>query len=208
MVDHPTPEQIEEDNKLQQLYFNEHVDLFKPPLPEGVPERLKATVKASGLRSGDRVLDVGTGTGILITFILEYGPAEVHACDLSENMLQRVKERFPRVITHLCDIRDLQLPDDSLDVVFINACFSNIMDKSKSLDNLYRLLSPQGRLVISHPLGREFIIGLKKHTPFHLDLLPDEAQARELFERHGFEIVSFRDEPLFYIFVAVTTKQG
>jgi hypothetical protein len=81
------------------------------------------------------------------------------------------------------------------------------MDKSRSLNNLYRLLSRKGRLIISHPLGRDFIIELKKHTPLHLDLLPDEAGARGLFERHGFEIVSFRDEPLFYIFVAVTTKQ-
>ena len=80
------------------------------------------------------------------------------------------------------------------------------MDKSKSLDNLYRLLRRKGRLVVSHPMGRDFIVELKKHTPFYLDLLPDEPGARGLFERHGFEIVSFRDEPLFYLFVAETTK--
>ncbi|MHC1727016.1 MAG: class I SAM-dependent methyltransferase [Syntrophobacteraceae bacterium] len=208
MADHPTPEQIEEDNKLQQRYFNENVDLFRPPLPKGVPERLKETVKAASLQRGERVLDVGTGTGILIPYILKYKPSEIHACDLAENMLRRVKGRFPQVITHRCDVRDLPLPDDSLNVVFINACFSNIMDKAKTLDNLYRLLSPKGRVVISHPLGRDFIIELKKHTPFHLDLLPDEAGARGLFEPHGFEIISFRDEPLFYIFIAETTKQG
>jgi len=207
MTDRLTQKQIEEINRLQKKYFNDKVDLFEAPLPKGVPERLKTTVKASGLRSGERVLDVGTGTGILIPYILKYRPSEIHACDLAENMLRRVKGRFPYVITHLCDVRDLLLPDDSLDVAFINACFSNIMDKSKSLNNLYRLLSRKGRLIISHPLGRDFIIELKKHTPLHLDLLPDEAGARGLFERHGFEIVSFRDEPLFYIFVAVTTKQ-
>jgi SAM-dependent methyltransferase len=207
MTDRPTPQQIEEDNKLQQRYFNENVDLFKPPLPKGVPERLRATIKASHLQRGERVLDVGTGTGILIPYILKYRPFEIHVCDLAENMLQRVKGKFPQVITHLCDVRDLQLPDDSLDVVFINACFSNIMDKSKTLDNLYRVMSHKGRLVISHPLGRDFITELKKHTPFHLDLLPDEAGAKGLFEQHGFKIVNFSDEPLFYIFVAVTTKQ-
>ena len=206
MADRIKKEQVEEVNKLQQSYFNENVDLFEPPLPTGVPERLKATIKASRLQRGERVLDVGTGTGILIPYILKYGPSKIHACDLAENMLRRVKEKFPQVITHLCDVRDLTLPDDSLDVVFINACFSNIMDKSKSLDNLHRLLRRKGRLVISHPLGRDFIIELKKHTPFHLDLLPDEAGATGLLDRHGFKIVSFRDDPLFYIFVAETTK--
>lgn len=207
MADRLTTEQVEEVNRLQQRYFNENVDLFEPPLPRGVTGRLRATIQASGLRRGETVLDVGTGTGILIPYILKCRPSEIHACDLAENMLQRVKEKFPRVITHLCDVKDLPMPSDSLDVAFINACFSNIMDKSKSLDNLYRLLRRKGRLIVSHPLGRDFIIELKKHTPLHLDLLPDEAGARGLFERHGFEIVSFRDEPLFYIFVAVTTKQ-
>ncbi len=122
-------------------------------------------------------------------------------------MLRRVKKKFPQVITHLCDVGDLQLSDDSLDLAFINACFSNIMDKSKCLSNLYRLLRRKGRLVVSHPLGRDFIVELKKHTPFQLDLLPDEAGAKGLCERYGFRIISFKDEPLFYIFVAETTKQ-
>jgi ubiquinone/menaquinone biosynthesis C-methylase UbiE len=207
MAESLTPEQMEEVNRLQKRYFNENVDLFEPPLPKGVPERLKATVRASRLRRGERVLDVGTGTGILIPYVLKYGPSEIHACDLAEKMLRRVKEKFPQVIAHLCDVGGLQLPDDSLDVAFINACFSNIMDKSKGLNNLYRLLRRKGRLVVSHPLGRDFIVELKKHTPFHLDLLPDEAGAIGLCERHGFKIVRFSDEPLFYIFVAETTKQ-
>ncbi len=206
MTDRFTLGQIKEMNELQRRYFNENVDLFEPPLPKGVPERLKTTVKASGLQAGEKVLDVGTGTGILIGYILKYRPSEIHACDLAENMLERVRQKFPRVITHLYDIKDLPLPDDSLDVAFINGCFSNILDKSKSLKNLYRLLRNNGRLVISHPLGRSFIAELKQHTPFHLDLLPDEVEARDLLERHGFEMVEFRDEFAFYLVVAKTKK--
>ena len=107
MADRLTTEQIEEVNELQQRYFNENVDLFEPPLPKGVTGRLKATIKAGRLRRGEKVLDIGTGTGILIPYILEYGPSEIHACDLAENMLRRVKEKFPRVITHLCERQGL-----------------------------------------------------------------------------------------------------
>jgi SAM-dependent methyltransferase len=203
-----TPEEIEAANALQEGYFDENVDLFEPPLPEGVPEHLAAIVRACRLQPGERMLDVGTGTGILIPYILQYRPSEIHACDLSENMLRRVRRKFPQVIAHHCDVRTLLLPDDSLDAAVINACFSNIVDKARSLDNLYRLLCRKGRLIISHPLGRDFIIELKKHTPLHLDLLPDEGDARRLLEQHGFEIVSFRDEPQYYLLVAVTTKKG
>ncbi len=201
-----TPEKIAEMDKLQRRYFNENVDLFEPPLPTGVPERLDATVKAGRIGRGDRVLDVGTGTGILISYLLKRGPSEIHACDLAENMLRRVREKFPGVITHLCSVSDLELPDDSLDAAFINACFSNILDKAACLGNLHRILRPKGRLVISHPMGREFIVELKKHTPFHLDLLPEEAGARELLGRHGFETVTFRDDPLFYLVVSEKEK--
>jgi SAM-dependent methyltransferase len=206
MAEGLTPEEMEEVNRLQRSYFNENVDLFEPPLPKGVPERLKAIVNAGRLRRGERVLDVGTGTGILIPYIMKHGPSEIHACDLAEKMLRRVKREFPQVMTHLCDVGNLQLPDASLDVVFINACFSNIVDKSKCLDNLHRLMRGKGRLVVSHPLGRGFIAELKKRAPFHLELLPDEADARVLCERHGFSVVSFIDERHLYILVAESTK--
>ena len=88
-------ETIRRINELQREYFNRRVNVFEPPLPEGVPERLKEIVAAGQIGPGDAVLDVGTGSGILIPYMLDYNPSEVHACDLAENMLQRVKEKFP-----------------------------------------------------------------------------------------------------------------
>ena len=182
------------------------MDLFEPPLPEGVPQRLRHIIRAGAIRAGESVLDVGTGTGILIPYIMEFAPSEIHVCDLAEKMLTRVKDKFPHVITHLCDVGDLDLPEDSLDVVFINGCFSNIVDKAKSLDRLYRLLRPKGRLIISHPLGREFIVELRKHAPFPLELLPDEIEARDLLQKHGFRMAHYRDEPAFYLVQAESNK--
>jgi cyclopropane fatty-acyl-phospholipid synthase-like methyltransferase len=56
-------------------------------LPEGVPERLKRIVASARLVKGDAVLDVGTGTGILVPLIQAYEPEVIFACDLSEAML-------------------------------------------------------------------------------------------------------------------------
>jgi SAM-dependent methyltransferase len=206
MTDQPSPDELRAINALQRDYFNRNVDLFEPPLPEGVPERLGQIIQAAAIQAGESVLDVGTGTGILIPHILEFAPLEVHVCDLAEKMLSRVKDKFLHAVTHLCDVGDLDLAQDSLDVVFINGCFSNIVDKAKSLDHLYRLLRPKGRLIISHPLGREFILELRKHAPFPLDLLPDEVAARDLLQTHGFKLVHYRDEPAFYLVQAESNK--
>lgn len=194
---------IREINEEQREYFNRNVDSLEPPLPAAVPQRLRSIVEAGRIQKGDSVLDVGTGTGVLIRYMIQYGPAEIHGCDLAENMLARVHEKYPDVITHLGDVVDLDLPDGSIGAAFINGCFSNIMDKEGTLKNLHRMLREGGRLVISHPLGRPFIIELRKVTPYPLDLLPDEKKAREMFERHDFFMETYTDEPEFFLTVGV-----
>jgi tRNA A58 N-methylase Trm61 len=74
-------------NRLQRELFDRIVHVFEPPLPEGVPERLGKIVAAAGIGIGDFVLDVGTGTGILIPLIQLYEPGHIYACDLSRKML-------------------------------------------------------------------------------------------------------------------------
>lgn len=193
--------EIQRINRLQRDLFNRLYHMFDPPLPEGVPERLEKIVAAAGIIAGDTVLDVGTGTGVLIPTIQKYAPRHIYACDLSEAMLKQLKKQYPRVETILSDVRDLTLPDESIDVVFINACYANIVDKARAFTNLSRMIRTAGRMVISHPLGKSFIQTVKKTTPFLLDNFPDKAEAEALFKSYGFEIMKFVDQPKLYILV-------
>ena len=180
--------------------------LFEPPLPRGVPERLAAIVAAAEILDGDTVLDVGTGTGILIPLIQSYRPEEIYACDLSKEMLKQLRRNYTGVKTLLADVRDLSLPDESIDVVFINACYPNIADKPGAFTNLARMIKPAGRMIVSHPLGKGFVELLMKNAPYPLDDFPDESEAKRLFAPYGFGIRSCVDEPELYILKAV--KQG
>ncbi len=76
-------------------------------------------VREGRISPGDSVLDIGTGTGILIPLIEKYTPRNIYACDLSERMLAQLQKSHPHVKTFLADIRELQLPNDSIDVVFL-----------------------------------------------------------------------------------------
>ena len=116
-----TDTEVKQIDKLQSEYFSKYMHLFDPPLPDGVPERLEKIVESASISGTDVVLDMGTGTGILIPIILKYKPALVYANDLSEKMLKSVKERYPDVRTLHGDIRDLRMPDRTIDVILINA---------------------------------------------------------------------------------------
>ena len=193
---------IKKINHMQRDFFGKITHIFDPPLPEGVPERLEKIVASAKIVKKNVILDVGSGTGILIPLIHQYQPERIHACDLSEAMLKRLKEQYPYAQTVEADIRDLSLPDQSIDVTFVNACYSNIADKQGFCKNIDRMMKTGGRLVISHPMGKSFIDLLRDKSPFPLDDFPDKQEAEKLLEPFGFSIKQFTDLPELYILVA------
>ncbi len=195
-------ERVRRINEIQRELFDKLYPFFEPPLPEGVPERLERIVESGGIIKGAAVLDVGSGTGIMVPLIRKHEPAHIYACDLSEAMLAQVRKNYPYAETILGDVRDLGLPDSSLDVVFINACYPNIVDKATAFSNIGRMLKPGGHLVISHPLGKSFIEVIREGTPFPLDDFPERADAETLLRPLGFGVKRFVDEPKLYILVA------
>ena len=198
----PDEKEIERINRLQQEQFDTIVHRFEPPLPEGVPERLERIVATAAITAGEVVLDVGTGTGILVPLIQQYRPGRIYACDLSRKMLRQLRKNYAGVETILADVRDVTLPAASIDAVFINACYPNIADKAGAFANLAKMVKPAGRLVISHPLGKAFVDILKKSASFPLDDFPTDLEATKLLGPFGFELTALVDQPELYILLA------
>ncbi len=201
-----TEEEIARINRIQTDFFSGLIHLFDPPLPDGVPERLDRIVATARIRRGDVVLDVGSGTGVLVPLIEAYGPERIYACDLSVAMLEHLRGQYHFVQTVASDVRDMTLSAGSVDVVFVNACYPNIVDKKGSIANMARMMKPQGRLVISHPMGKSFIDALKKRSPFPLDDFPDRWEAETLLRPFGLDIEDFVDEPDLYILLAARAE--
>ena len=131
--------------------------------------------------------------------IQKYHPENIIACDLSNKMLRQLNKNYSDVETIQKDIRDLSLPDASIDVVFIKAGYPNIADKKGTFTNITRMLKESGRLTISHPLGKSFVDMLRPGAPYPLDDFPSKTHASGLFRPYGFKIKAYVDETKLYI---------
>lgn len=185
----------------QARYFDEMVDLFDQPQPPYVEENLRRIAESARVQHEDTVLDVGAGTGVLIPFIQAFRPTKILACDISQKMLSRLIEKNPEVETHLQDITELSLQDESINVIFMNAVFPNIIEKKKALRNCSRMLKKGGRIIISHPEGRSFVERLTALLPFHIDPMPLFPELRRLLDELPLVITYYLDTASLYLAV-------
>ena len=98
--------------------------------------------------NGQRVLDLGTGTGVLPRNMCSYG-AKWTGVDISENQIEQA-----RILSSGMDIdylvspaEELSFPDVSFDVITACQCFW-YFDHKKIVSNLKRMLKPDGRLLL------------------------------------------------------------
>jgi SAM-dependent methyltransferase len=183
----------------QREYFDKAAGFFAKPIPEDVLKRTRQIVESAGLSPQSYVLDVATGAGALIVHFLEAGvpPANIVGVDLSLEMLNIARSRFPDVYFHRGDIADPRLPlpesfpsqIELFDVVFFNGCFGNMWDQQEALAAAARLLGGGGQIVISHPLGSRFVEALHNNEPHIVPhLLPDNAKLESLCSETGLTV--------------------
>jgi demethylmenaquinone methyltransferase/2-methoxy-6-polyprenyl-1,4-benzoquinol methylase len=118
----------------------------------------RATRDALGLRAGERVLDVGAGTGVSTEELARSGAYAVGA-DLSVGMLRAGRRSRPDVPLLAGDALGLPFPDGTFDAVTISFALRNVVDPDAALRELARVTRPGGRLVVcefSHPTNAVF----------------------------------------------------
>ncbi len=197
----------------RKAYFDEAAETwdrrFYTPKLVGFLERL---VSRFGLKPGQNVLDVGTGTGALIPFLLQaIGPAgSVTAIDFAERMVQLCRAKYSHlrnVTVKLHDVEEEDLPPASYDVVICFGLFPHLEKREKALHNLNRALKPRGVLIIAHALSSKEIVNHHNisQSPVTNDLLPSDAEMRRLLNHTGFTEISIEDEPGSYL--CLSTKR-
>ncbi len=167
---------------------------------------LEQFVPSFGLTAGQTVLDVGTGTGILIPFLHKaLGPTgHITAIDYAQNMVDICKTKHAQLSNTsiiVSNAENLQFPDASFDAVTCFGLFPHLDNKKAALNQFYRVLKSKGRLIIAHALSS---MEVKRHhqtapPAVAYDVLPTEAIMRKLLEQAGFIGVQIVDRPGSYL---------
>ncbi len=131
---------------------------------------------AAGFCSGRRVLDAGCGVGYGAEMLNRAGASEVVAIDNSQAALELAKSAVSAGVTlELGDVRDVDHGDGSFDVVVCFEVIEHVEEPDRVLDELTRLLRPDGLLLISSPNRERYVPGNPHHRH---ELTRSELQAK------------------------------
>ncbi|MBI1722468.1 MAG: methyltransferase domain-containing protein [Gemmatimonadetes bacterium] len=127
---------------------DEHSHLLRP--------LVQRMVSFAALKPGERLLDVGCGTGIIANQgARRVGPkGKVVGIDISEGMLVRARAEAARrgvdgwVDYQVGDAEALQFADASFDCVTCLFTFMHLPQPERAIGDMYRVLSPRGRAIV------------------------------------------------------------
>lgn len=141
---------------------------------------------------GERILDVGCGTGQLAAKIADTG-AVVTGIDASAAMVEKAKLNYPNLEFAVADARLLQF-DTEFDAVFSNATLHWIPESEAVIGSIYRALKPKGRFVAEFggkgnvKLITDALYQALENNSSSPWYFPSIGEYTTLLEKHGFDV--------------------
>jgi ubiquinone/menaquinone biosynthesis C-methylase UbiE len=103
------------------------------------------------VQPGQRVLDVGSGTGDFTALVAEAG-AQPIGVEVAQAAVDRALQRHPQLDFRLAPIDGpLPLEDNAFDVVWASEVIEHIADTARWLSEIRRVLVPRGQLLLTTP---------------------------------------------------------
>lgn len=187
----------------EQLRIASHFDSTAYQYAQTIPAsdgRVQAIIAELGQSS--RVLDAGCGKGRYAALVQQHAPqAEVHAIDVSEEMLRHVPAG---IHTQVSTIQNLPYPDGHFDLVYCVEALEHVPNPPAALAEMARVLAPGGRLVvIDKNLARQGALQIESWERwFGVDDLLAQMRGAGFDARATF--VSHNQQPADGLFVAWT----
>lgn len=163
------------------------------------------TIRFMELRPGERVLDLGCGSGWatrLLARLVADGPegfGQVVGLDVSDEMIRQARaasKEFENILYVWGSADKIPWEENFFDKVLSVESFYYYPDQDRALAELFRVMSPRGRMFIlinlykDNPYSLQWVDKLK--VPVHVR---SSAEYVELLQKHAFEKVEARQIP-------------
>ena len=178
-------------------------------------EVLEEIIQKCRLKRGDHVLDVGTGTGVALPFLLTVikDEGKITAIDYAASMIDRAKEKFPPgSYPNLNFINaDITTFDflEKFDAVICLGILPHLDKPQETIHRLAAVLKPKGKLLIAHIAGRETVNkrhqskGSGPENPLYRDLILPMEEIEEMVSNAGLTTIHSEDETDRFFLIAL-----
>jgi trans-aconitate 2-methyltransferase len=137
-------------------------------------------------KPGERVLDVGCGTGHLTSEIAAAG-ASTLGIDASPAMVAQARQNFPKLSFQLVDAAEFQA-EQPFDAVFSNAALHWMLDADRIAATIAQALKPGGRFV-GELGGKGNVAAIDSAVRSSIkNYYPSVSEYSAVLERNGFEV--------------------
>jgi ubiquinone/menaquinone biosynthesis C-methylase UbiE len=181
-------------------FFDAHAeaDEYNVFAPETTADIVDRFIGFAGLRPGDRVLDLGCGSGIFAAGIAQRG-MKVVGVDLSHRLLVRGKQNGYGADFVAGDAEHLPFPDGTFAGVLLSGIIHHLPNPQLMAQETYRVLRPQGRFMAFDPNRRNPAMWAYRDwdSPFYSNVGVTENErpllaetVRQVFGRVGFRVLT------------------
>lgn len=187
----------QQDKAAEVAFFQQFDDDDYRAFTDETNERLiSQCIQIGGFQAGDRVGDMGCGTGTFTHLLHTHGMKTV-GVDITEPMVELARELYPNIEFLTGDVEGLPLPDDSFDGLILSGIVHHFPDPTCFAQEIFRVLKPGGRFVAFDPNRQNPFVYLyrDKQSPFYspVGVTPNEnpvsaAQMTSFFSQMGFEV--------------------
>ena len=171
------------------------------------PQTLEKLMDLAQLPAGANVLDVGSGTGVLLPYLHAAVGAQgkITAVDFSEKMLSKAQEKFVTLGNiKFCvgDVLEMELPAENYDVVICLNFFPHLHTrKVEFLRKMKSSLKIGGSLIIMHDISRETVNNIHRESEVVTEhRLPEAKVVGEMFQVCGYQnIHAYEDYTMYFV---------
>ena len=144
-----------------------HPELWDWSTPAGqqrARRRAQLLCKHGRFRGGERLLEIGCGTGLFTELIWRATGAAIVGTDISPELIEEATRRLPEAVFQVDNALHLSFPDGAFDAVYGSSILHHL-EIDPALREIRRVLRPGGRMVFAEPNMMNPQIFVQKNVP-------------------------------------------